>query len=93
MRCDLVIRDPDFEITVVGSGPNGLSAAIALARRGLRVMVVEGSDSIGGGARTGELPLPGFRYDEGAAIMPMAIASPFFAALPLADSGLTWITP
>ncbi|MBN1376596.1 MAG: NAD(P)/FAD-dependent oxidoreductase [Dehalococcoidia bacterium] len=93
MRCDLVIRDPDFEITVVGSGPNGLSAAISLAQKGLRVMVIEGSDSIGGGARTSDLSLAGFRYDEGAAVMPMAIASPFFTSLPLADRGLQWVTP
>ncbi|RPJ58152.1 MAG: NAD(P)/FAD-dependent oxidoreductase, partial [Dehalococcoidia bacterium] len=93
MRCDLLIRDPDFEITVVGCGPNGLAAAILLAQRGFKVIALEGSDYIGGGARTRELTLPGFLHDEGAAIMPLAAASPFFSSLPLAQFGLKWIDP
>ena len=93
MRCDLVIRDPDFDAAIVGSGPNGLAAAILLAQRGLKVIVLEGSARLGGSARTAELTLPGFRHDEGAAILPLATASPFFASLPLSQFGLKWINP
>ena len=63
---------------VVGSGPNGLAAAVTLARAGLAVLVLEKSDTIGGGARTEELTLPGFRHDVCSAVHPMALASEFF---------------
>ena len=78
---------------IVGSGPNGLSAAIALARSGLRVCVIEGNPSFGGCARSAELTLPGFVHDTGSAVHPMATASPFFKSLPLSDYGLEWIQP
>lgn len=78
---------------VVGSGPNGLCAAIVLAQAGLDVRVVEGSDRPGGGVRTRELTLPGFHHDTCSAIHPMALASPFLQTLPLADHGLEWVQP
>lgn len=78
---------------VVGSGPNGLSAAIALARAGVRVTLFEGEATPGGSLRTEEITLPGFRHDVGAAVFPMAMASPFFRLLPLAEHGLRWIEP
>jgi phytoene dehydrogenase-like protein len=70
---------------VVGSGPNGLAAAVTLARAGLSVTVYERATSIGGGARTAELTLPGFHHDVGSAVHPMALASPFFTEFALAD--------
>jgi phytoene dehydrogenase-like protein len=78
---------------VVGAGPNGLAAAIVLAKAGLSVVVIEGASTIGGGAHTEELTLPGFRHDLCSAVFPLAAASPLFAALPLADYGLEWIEP
>lgn len=78
---------------VVGSGPNGLAAAITLAQAGLQVTVYEAEDTIGGGARSAQLTLPGFTHDVCSAIHPMGVASPFFNSLPLAQYGLTWIHP
>jgi phytoene dehydrogenase-like protein len=76
---------------VVGSGPNGLSAAIVLARAGMQVEVFEAEPTIGGAARTLELTLPGFRNDFGSAVHPMAAASPFFKSLPLEKYGVEWV--
>jgi len=76
---------------VVGAGPNGLSAAIALARAGLHVVVYEAQSSIGGGCRSEALTLPGFVHDVCSAVHPMGIASPFFRSLPLHQHGLAWI--
>jgi phytoene dehydrogenase-like protein len=81
------------DAVVVGSGPNGLSAAIELARAGLRVRVQETEPTIGGGTRSAALTLPGFVHDVCSAIHPMAAASPFFATLRLAERGLQWIHP
>jgi phytoene dehydrogenase-like protein len=81
------------DAVVVGSGPNGLTAAIALARAGLSVHVLERAERIGGGMRTEELTLPGFRHDVCSAIHPLAVASPFMRQLPLAEHGLQWIEP
>ena len=78
---------------VVGAGPNGLSAAIALAQAGRRVLVLEAAPTIGGGSRTAELTLPGFRHDICSAIHPTAMVSPFFRSLPLASHGLEFIQP
>ena len=80
----------DFEATVVGAGPNGLAAAVELARSGRKVLLVEGSDEIGGGTRTAELTVPGFLHDVCAAIHPSGIASPFFNEIGL---DIDWIHP
>jgi len=76
---------------VIGSGPNGLAAAVVLARAGLQVEVYEAEAIPGGGARTMELTLPGFHHDFGSAVHPMGAGSPFFSSLPLAQHGLQWI--
>jgi len=85
--------DGPFDAVVVGSGPNGLAAAVELARCGARVAVLEGADTIGGGTRTEELTLPGFLHDVCSAAHPMGVLSPFFRRLPLEEHGLEWIRP
>jgi len=79
------------QASVIGSGPNGLAAAVALARAGLKVDVFEAESTPGGGARTLELTLPGFLNDFGSAVHPMGAGSPFFTSLPLGSYGLQWI--
>jgi phytoene dehydrogenase-like protein len=81
------------DAVVVGAGPNGLAAAIEMACAGLSVRVLEAADTVGGGARSAELTLPGFVHDVCSAIHPLGIASPFFRSLPLADHGLEWVEP
>ncbi|MGE0543829.1 MAG: phytoene desaturase family protein [Dehalococcoidia bacterium] len=78
---------------VVGAGPNGLAAAIVLARAGVQVTVLEAGKTVGGGSRTAELTLPGFRHDICSAVHPLAAGSPFFRRLPLHTYGLRWIQP
>lgn len=85
-------RDRD-EIVVVGAGPNGLAAAIELARSGRPVRVLEGSPTIGGGARSAELTLPGFVHDVCSAVYPFGRTSPFFLGAKLERHGLRWIEP
>jgi phytoene dehydrogenase-like protein len=83
----------EFDAVVVGSGPNGLAAAIEVARAGHSVCVLEASDTIGGGARSAALTLSGFIHDVCSAVLPMTIASPFFRTLPLKEHGLEWVHP
>lgn len=83
----------DGSATVVGSGPNGLTAAVVLAAAGVHVTVLEARDTIGGGTRTEPLTLPGFLHDVCSAFHPLGAASPAFAGLPLAGHGLEWVKP
>jgi phytoene dehydrogenase-like protein len=83
----------DNRAVVIGSGPNGLTAAIVLARTGRKVTVYEQSQTLGGGARSGELTLPGFVHDICSAVHPLAVSSPAFEEFPLASYGLEWIQP
>ncbi|HTB53177.1 MAG TPA: NAD(P)/FAD-dependent oxidoreductase [Ferruginibacter sp.] len=87
------MKKQDYDAIVVGSGPNGLAAAIALQQQGISVLLIEGKDSIGGGLRSTELTLPGFRHDICSAVHPLAVASPFFKTLPLQAHGLNYINP
>src|SRR5689334_4405577 len=83
----------DVDAVVVGSGPNGLAAALTMAAAGLRVQVIEGAPSVGGGCRTEELTRPGFWHDVCSAAHPLAVASPFFKRFDLAARGVTLAFP
>lgn len=83
----------EHDAVVVGSGPNGLAAAITLARSGCSVLLIEGRETVGGGMRSSELTLSGFVHDICSAIHPLGIASPFFRSLDLGLYGLEWIHP
>jgi phytoene dehydrogenase-like protein len=87
------LPEPGTDTVVVGSGPNGLSAAIVLARAGRRVSVLEGSETVGGGCRSEELTLPGFVHDTCSTVHALALASPFLSSLPLAEHGLELVHP
>ena len=82
-----------YDAIIVGAGPNGLAAAITLAQAGWKVQVREAAATVGGGARSAELTLPGFVHDVCSAIHPLSLASPFFRSLPLNEFGLEWIQP
>ncbi|MFJ6935053.1 phytoene desaturase family protein [Streptomyces sp. NPDC101132] len=82
-----------LDAVVVGAGPNGLTAAVELARRGFSVAVFEAGTTVGGGARTEELTLPGFRHDPCSAVHPLGIGSPVFGTMPLERYGLEWLHP
>ncbi|HEY1055319.1 MAG TPA: NAD(P)/FAD-dependent oxidoreductase, partial [Emticicia sp.] len=83
----------DYDAVIIGSGPNGLSAAIALQQAGLSVLLLEAKATVGGGLRSAELTLPGFVHDICSAIHPLALASPFFRNLPLSKHGLEFVQP
>jgi phytoene dehydrogenase-like protein len=82
-----------YDAVVVGGGPNGLAAAITMARAGRRVLLVEANQQVGGAVASAQLTLPGFIHDVGAAVFPMALASPLFSGLPLGRHGLRWVHP
>ena len=82
-----------LDAVIVGSGPNGLAAAVALAQGGASVLVLEAADEIGGGVRSAALTLPGFLHDVCSGVHTMGILSPFFSTLPLAEHGLQWVRP
>lgn len=84
---------PEYDAVIVGSGPNGLSAAVRLSQKGLKVLVLEASSTIGGGTRTEELTEPGFMHDVCAAVLPTTVSSPFLRSLPLEKYGLDFIYP
>ena len=86
------MAQPGLDAVVVGAGPNGLTAAIVLARAGLSVEVLEARETIGGGCRTEEFTLPGHRHDVCAAIHPMGVVSPIFQRLRLTDHGVQWLS-
>ncbi|MFP5080103.1 phytoene desaturase family protein [Pedobacter sp. JCM 36344] len=87
------MNNTEYDAIVVGSGPNGLAAAITLRQEGLSVLLIEGKDVIGGGLTSAEFTLPGFVHDVCSAIHPLALGSPFFETLPLSDHGLIYIQP
>jgi phytoene dehydrogenase-like protein len=84
---------PDLDAIVIGAGPNGLAAALTLARAGRSVRVIEAADTIGGGTRTQELTLPGFRHDVCSTILPLTAASPFFRSVDLTAHGVELVHP
>ena len=87
------LNKTDYDAIVVGSGPNGLAAAITIQQAGLSVLLVEAKKTIGGGMRSAELTLPHFIHDVCSAIHPLAVCSPFFKTLPLEKHGLEFIDP
>lgn len=87
------VKKKDYDVVVVGTGPNGLAAAITMQQSDLSVLLVEAKKTIGGGLRSEELTLPGFIHDVCSAIHPLAAISPFFRALPLEKYGLEFIYP
>jgi phytoene dehydrogenase-like protein len=89
----MIVRESTLDAAIVGGGPNGLAAAITLARAGRSVTVLERADSIGGGARSAELTLPGFVHDVCSAVHPFGRTSPFFAEAGLERRGLRWVEP
>lgn len=85
--------DKSYDVVIVGAGPNGLSAGIFLARKGLKVLIIEATDRVGGGTRTAELTLPGFQHDVCSAVHPMGLLSPYWRELKLEQYGLEWVLP
>src|SRR5207253_6627446 len=79
------------DVVVAGSGPNGLTAAVELARSGASVLVLEGMETIGGGTRSEELTLPGFVHDVCSSAHPLGSVSPYLSTLPLSQHGLEWV--
>ena len=85
--------EESYDIVIIGSGPNGLSAGIYLAQKGLKVLIIEAAETVGGGTRTAELTLPGFHHDVCSAVHPMGVLSPYFQQLNLEQYGLEWVYP
>jgi phytoene dehydrogenase-like protein len=90
---DMTRPAPGVDAVVVGSGPNGLAAAVTLAQAGRSVTVFEAADTIGGGTRTAEVTVPGVLHDVCSAVHPFGVASPYLSSLPLAEHGLVWKWP
>src|SRR5262249_24867991 len=88
-----MVTQREIDVVVVGAGPNGLAAAITMARAGCSALILEANTAGGGGARSEELTLPGFIHDTCSAVHPIAAVSPFFQELPLAPHGLRWCPP
>lgn len=86
-------RHAGYDAVIVGSGPNGLAAAITIARTGRSVLIFEAGSTVGGGCRSRELTLPGFTHDICSAIHPLGLASPFMRSLPLERYGIEWVHP
>src|SRR5687768_526002 len=84
---------PSYDVVIIGSGPNGLTAAALAARRGLSTLVLEARDTVGGGLHSAQLTLPGFVHDVCSSVHPMGVASPAFRELDLAALGAEWINP
>ena len=82
-----------YDAIIIGSGSNGIAAAIHLQQKGLQTAIFEQASTPGGATRTQELTLPGFKHDVGSSILPLGLASPFFGNLPLTDQGLEWVYP
>ena len=82
-----------YDAVVIGSGPNGLAAAITMQQQGLKVLIIEAKSTIGGGMRTSELTIPGYQHDICSAVHPLGTSSPFFKSLPLQEFGLHWLYP
>lgn len=89
----MLLMKTDYDAIVVGSGPNGLAAAVTLQKEGLSVLLIEGKETPGGGLRTSELTLPGFKHDVCSAIHPLAAGSPYLQTLPLEEHGLEYVFP
>src|SRR6056297_2501231 len=89
----MIESNHEYDAIVVGSGPNGLSAGIRLSQEGLKVLILEAKDTIGGGTRTKELTEPGFLHDVCSAVHPTAVGSPFLSSLGLQNHGLEFIQP
>ncbi|MCA1844329.1 MAG: FAD-dependent oxidoreductase, partial [Actinobacteria bacterium] len=89
----LAVAESVVDAVVVGAGPNGLAAAVALAQAGKSVTVLEAADRPGGGTRSEELTLPGYVHDVCSAIHPLGAGSPFLRRLPLREHGLEWVHP
>src|SRR5262245_62805019 len=86
-----VVKSHAYDALVIGSGPNGLAAAITMAQHGKSVVVYEAQENIGGGARSAQLTLPGFVHDVCSSVYPLGIGSPFFRWLRLVQHGLEWL--
>lgn len=87
------VDNSEYDAVVIGSGPNGLAAAIAMQQQGLNILILEAKDKLGGGTRTAELTSPGFHHDICSAIHPLAAGSPYLQQLPLQDFGLEYVQP